>query len=246
MVTAGASHAPAGEARDAVQPAHSGRARCRVRSCSRSSLRLNSRRARTLGSSAAAARTAHPGSCSCLQLRKRQSAATPVRSPNTSSMPAAASQRPSSRVPGVSTINPPPGKLDQFAVRGGVPALAVGTHFAGRERLVAGQAGSRASTCRCHSVRRAPRPGPRAVFRGGGASPAPDALTAMTSVPAATDRAERRSSSMSALRSDLVSKTTGAAPLDQAMARARSMRRSRSGAPSATVMKTRSMLAATA
>ena len=78
------------------------------------------------------------------------------------------------------------------------------------------------------------------------ASPAPDALTAMTSAPAATDRAARRSSSTSSLRSDLVSRTTGAAPLDHAIASARSMRRSRSGTPSATVMKTRSMLAATA
>ena len=61
-----------------------------MRACSRSSLRFDSRRASTVGSPAAAARTAHPGSCSCLQFRKRHCAATSVRSPNTSSIPAPA------------------------------------------------------------------------------------------------------------------------------------------------------------
>ena len=108
-VSAAASRARAGEVRDAARPSREGRAHCRgvparVRACAGTRVA----RARS-GRPAAAARTAHPGSCSCLQFRNRHCAATSVRSPNTSSMPAPASQRPSSRVPGVSMISPPPG-----------------------------------------------------------------------------------------------------------------------------------------
>ena len=102
---------------------------------SRWSRRWLSQRSAASVTSSSAACTAHPGSPSCEQSLKRHWAASSSTSAKVSSRESSRAQSYSSRNPGVSSSRAPPGRLDELATRGPVPAAAVGPERGCLQRL---------------------------------------------------------------------------------------------------------------